>query len=82
MTFGCSRCKQVCATLDGGRCTKHTQERTGRTRPYKPKGRYSPGPRGGLLPLAHEFVCTCGHTGWSAHAGIHYLPIASKKADE
>lgn len=43
--------------------------RTGRTR--KAPGR----PPLRSLPESHEYVCECGHRGWSRHTGVLRYPL-------
>lgn len=75
ITFDCHMCRRRCRDMhhDGTRLRvfhtcDHTQVRTGRTRPYRGGNR---GPRG--LMVHHEYVCTCGHRGWSRISGVQHL---------
>lgn len=48
----------------------HDLARTGRTRPNRSRSRTSRS-----LPEAHEYVCSCGHRGWSTHRDAATLPL-------
>ncbi len=52
--------------------TAHACTRTGRTR-----HRRHTFDRGVMLKLDHEYVCACGHTGWSRHRDVLFLPIVT-----
>lgn len=51
----------------------HVVTRTGRVRPRNAHGKMHPR----MLKESHEFICTCGHTGWSAHKGVLQCPVAA-----
>lgn len=71
LSFECWRCRQSpCRDWRGHSRCSHRQTRTGKTRPYKGGNR---GPRG--LMEHHEYVCECGHRGWSRHNGVLRLPV-------
>lgn len=53
----------------------HKQYRTGRTKPYKGGNR---GPRG--LMEHHEYVCDCGHRGWSRLSMVLRIPIQDENS--
>jgi hypothetical protein len=43
----------------------HVITLTGRSKPYRAH-------RGGvrITPISREYICSCGHTGWSAHVDL------------
>ena len=51
----------------------HRAVRTGRTKPYKTKRGSCIGTRS--LHESHEYVCSCGKTGWTNHREILTRPI-------
>jgi hypothetical protein len=51
----------------------HRVTRTGRTRPYWPQRGSALGQRSMLT--SHEYICTCGHRGWSNHIDILRTPV-------
>lgn len=76
--FNCVMCRRspcLVFSHDGKRLTtsfrcKHTQQRTGRTRPWKPNGNLGLG-----LRVHHQYECECGHVGWSRIKGVEDLPL-------
>lgn len=50
----------------------HRIRRTGRTEPRRVDGNFH---AGRTLDTRHEFVCGCGHRGWTTLAGILDYPI-------
>lgn len=50
---------------------RHDQTRTGRTKPPPNPNRGNPR----KLRESHEFVCSCGHVGWSCHVDILHKPL-------
>lgn len=74
----CWKCRQrPCTEVrhNGVRCTvhrvcSHKAKRTGRTKLRKKRTK-------GGLPHSHEYVCECGHTGWSHVKGVETLPLVT-----
>ena len=51
----------------------HIVERTGRTRKYKSRRGSALGVRSDTT--SREYVCSCGHKGWSNHKELALLPL-------
>lgn len=70
--FACSACREAqglaAAYKDRDPRSKNTRARTGRER----KARGNRNIR--MLGVIVEYVCTCGHVGWSKHQGVLKLP--------
>lgn len=49
--------------------------RTGRTKPRRTSKLH---PR--MLTTSHEYVCSCGHVGWSAHGDVLHAPLSPEWA--
>lgn len=65
----CSSCKLL--RTESGSTRTGTLVRTGRTRPYKPRGT-----RARMGRVAYECACTdCGHVGWYAHKDAALTPL-------
>ena len=47
----------------------HQIQRTGRTKPSTNNRSAR------MLTVSHEYVCSCGHRGWSAHKGVLNRPL-------
>ena len=60
--FRCWACRR--RGRDGG----YRVTLTGRTRPYKPSRGSALGTRS--TTTAREYICGCGHAGWSAHVDL------------
>lgn len=54
----------------------HKVKRTGRTRAAPGKGKGHPR----KLFTSHEYVCRCGHKGWTCHADILQHPLMEETA--
>jgi len=70
IAFCCWRCRKSRECRSPLGCG-HRQRRTGRTKPSKSRRGY------GMLDTEHEYVCECGHRGWSWHNGVLAIPEAS-----
>lgn len=70
--FACSACREAqgmaAVYKDRDPRSKNTRARTGRER----KARGNRNIR--MLGVIVEYVCTCGHTGWSKHQDVLKLP--------
>jgi hypothetical protein len=67
VTFRCQAERLESDYMRGMR--EHRPLRTGRSKPYR---RIGQGIR--TMTTAHEYRCSCGHTGWSAHVDVVRLP--------
>ena len=56
---------------------QHSQTRTGRTRPLSGRETGNRHPR--TLSEHHEYVCTCGHRGWTKHKDILEFALERKQ---
>jgi len=54
---------------------RHVVQRTGRTKRNPSTNR---GVR--MLGELHEYICSCGHTGWSGHVGVLRNPLIEKES--
>jgi hypothetical protein len=52
----------------------HNKRRTGRTKPAPSPGKGHPR----KLFTSHEYICSCGHRGWTCHSGILDHPPADR----
>ncbi len=67
LSFKCPRCRD--ARRYGG--TFRTAKLTGKTRAYRSSGNAALGLRS--TRTSRQYVCDCGHTGWSNHADLMRL---------
>lgn len=75
LTFQCAICRRsrYCRGLFMAHRCRHTQVRTGRTRPLTRQQQGRGGPR--VLQHRVEYRCECGHVGWSRHVDVERLPL-------
>lgn len=67
ITFRCTSCRSTVKTVPSGQGRAASVKLTGRTRPHYSGGRYRNVMATGI---EREYVCACGHTGWSCHRDL------------